>query len=399
MRPVVSQSARQPERILDVHLIGGFANRMIQYMVVRSIAAEVEGCRISNVSLPEWNIDHPVVEGGPSPETKVLVSRGDVDIAEIVRLLSSGEETRVNFKSYAQWFPNFPDLDFCRSIFPSNEEEYPGFGPEFLVCNVRGGDILDGRFANYVLLPIKFYEELVRTTGLKLVFTGQIEDNPYCNSLRQRFPAATFHKSRGPFADFQTFRNSENLVMAVSTFSWLAAWLSRAEMIVFPMSGILNPIQCPAVDLIPYPDGRYRFYMFPNNYAVPLDQVKASHEGLEGRWQPLAMEMIPKIRASVYRCPGTFLDQFVSMFDEEFYLKKNPDVARVVRSGRLARGLDHYVAYGFGEGRPGFDFDDGWYRAEYPAAAMEVERGKYPDLRHHFVLVGAGLGYQPVRNK
>jgi hypothetical protein len=399
MPSVANHGAPQTGPILDVHLIAGFANRMIQYMVARRISAEVRGCRISNVALPEWGINHPVIEGGLDPSAKIPISRNDLDVAEIVRQLSSGDKTRADFKSYAQWFPNFPDIDFSREIFPANQLEYPGFGSEFLTCHVRGGDIVNGRHGNYVLLPIKFYEELAEMTGLKLAFLGQIEDNLYCNALKQRFPDATFCEGQTPLADFQTLRNSRNLAIAVSTFSWLAAWLSHADMIIFPINGILNPAQCPAVDLLPYPDKRYRFYLFPKNFAVPLNQLEASHRALQGCWREVPMEMIPEIRASVHRSPAQYFDQFLSLFDEEFYLRNNLDVARVVKAGRLASGLDHYVAHGFSEGRPGFAFDERWYRDEYPEAATEVECGKYPSLVHHFVLVGNGRGYKPLQRR
>ena len=385
--------------VLDVHLIGGFANRMIQYMVVRTIADEVPGCRIANVEMPEWGIYHPKLDEAHDFGAKAPTARNDIDIGEIVKLLSKGEGARFTFKSYAQWFPNFPSVPQCRSMFPCEGRDYPGFGSDCLVCNIRGAEILDGRHGNYVLLPIKFYAELAHRFSLKLVFMGQIEDNPYCNSLKKQFPDAKFCESRGPMADFQTFRNSKNLVMAVSTFSWLSAWLSHAERIIFPMNGILNPKQCPAVDLLPYPDDRYQYYLFPNNSAVPLERLEASHESLQGKWELLPPEMIPKIRASIYRSPDRFFDRFLSMFDEEFYLRSNLDVARVVRAGRIVSGRDHYVSYGFSEGRAGFAFDDSWYRVQYPDAALEVERGTYPDLRHHFVLAGAEQGHKPVRDR
>ena len=389
-------SANPPRRqpVLDVYLMGGFASRMIQYMVVRRIAAEVGDCLISNAVLPEWGIDHPVVAGGLGAEVAIPTSRSDFDLAEIVNWLRSGEKTRFQFKSYATWLSNFPDLDFCRSLFKTDPQEYPGFGPDYLVCSIRGGEILDGSYRNHVLLPIDFYADLARTTGLKLAFLGQIADNSYCNRLRQRFPEATFQPSQGPLADFQTFRNSKNLVLSVSTFPWLAAWLSRAEMIVLPMSGVFHPIQCPGIDLLPHTDARYRFYLFPKNDATSLDQVEVAHKAL--KWQSLPAEKIPALRATVYRCPPQHLGQFVSMFDEEFYLKAHPDVARAVRAGGIPSGRDHYITHGFGEGRRCFPFDDRWYREQYPVASGEVELGLFESLRHHFVLVGAKRGYRPI---
>jgi hypothetical protein len=94
MPSVANHGAPQTGPILDVHLIAGFANRMIQYMVARRISAEVKGCRISNVALPEWGINHPVIEGGLGPSAKIPISRNDLAVAEIARQLSSGKYSR-----------------------------------------------------------------------------------------------------------------------------------------------------------------------------------------------------------------------------------------------------------------------------------------------------------------
>jgi hypothetical protein len=383
--------------ILDVHLMAGFANRMIQYMVARRIAAEVGGCLISNAALSAWGIDHPKLPGFPGPEIEIPVSPQKVDIAWITHLLLSGERTRVNLKSYAQWFPNFPALDLCREMFKANEDEYPGFGPEYLVCNVRGGNILDGKkHPDYTLLPIEFYADVLDATGLRPVFMGQIEENAYCNALRRRFPGAAFYPSRGALADFQTFRNSKNLVTAVSSFSWLAAWLSRAELIVLPVNGLFHPVQSSDIDLLPYADERYRFYLFPINYAVAVEHFEEAHQALHSGWRYMRPETIRQLRSSMPRCPKR-LDRFLLMFDEKFYLENHLDVAYEVEAGGTVSGLDHYVRHGFNEGRHCFALDDRWYSTEYPMAAFEVGQGDYVNFSQHFVEVGAMRGYKPLR--
>jgi hypothetical protein len=387
--------AEKAQPILDVHLIGGLANRMIQYMVVRRLAAEVPGCRISNVQLSEWGIDHPILPGAALPSGQIPVSRGNTDLAKIIKLLSLDERTRFNFKSYAQWLPSFPNLNFCRSLFQADEQVFPGFGTEFLVCNIRGAEVLDARHPDYTLLPIEFYADLASVTGLKLVFLGQIEENEYCNALKRRFPGAIFQPSRGALADFQIFRNSKNLVPAISTFSWLSAWLSLAEMIILPVSGLFHPVQCPNIDLLPHADARYRFYLFPINYSIPVDRFEQAHRALQGRWRYMHSDAIAQLRSTTPRWPKR-LDRFISMFDEAFYLKTNPDVAREVEAGRVRSGLDHYVQHGFKEGRRCFRFDHRWYSVEYPLAAFEVGQGDYADLMHHYLEVGAMRGYKPI---
>jgi hypothetical protein len=392
----VTQDGQRSLPILDANLIGGFANRMMQYMVARRIAAEIEGCCISNAALPAWGIHHALAPGALGPEIASQRSRHQVDIARIVQVLSTREQLRGTFQPNVQWFSNFPDLDLCRSMFPSNESEYPGFGPEYLVCNLRGGEILDGKQMHRVILPIEFYAELAQTTGLKLVFMGQVEENAYCQAIKQRFPDAIFHSSCGPVADFQTFRNSKNLVVAVSTFSWLAAWLSHADIIVLPLNGLFHPAQEPNIDLLPLADKRYLFYLFPINYAGRVDRFEQAHRALRGTWRTVDKEFLSALRTP--RQPKR-LESFLSMFDEAFYLQTYQDVAAVVRKGGFGSGREHYVHCGFREDRHGFSFDQFWYSTAYPSAALEVGQGEFADLRHHYVEVGAARGYKPVPNQ
>ena len=96
------------------------------------------------------------------------------------------------------------------------------------MCPVRAGEIVDGAFGHYPLTPVAFYAELVERTGLRPVFMGQTEPNAYTDRLRQQFPDAQFLASLGPERDFALIRRSKNIVVGVSTFVWLAAWLSHA---------------------------------------------------------------------------------------------------------------------------------------------------------------------------
>jgi hypothetical protein len=378
-----------------VHIVpmGNIANRMVQYMIAHRIAARVDGCLISNAMLSEWGIELPALS--PSPGASMDVSGHRIDTAELIRKLSTREVARINLSAYGQWVANFPDRETCGKLFVPGEHDLQGYGPDYLVCNVRGSETLDARHADYTLLPIDFYEDLASETGLKLVFLGQIADNAYCNELRRRFPAALFCESRGAIADFQVLRNSQNLVLAVSTFSWLAAWLSQAQMIVLPVNGIFNPMQRPDIDLIPPDDRRYKYYLFPINYSIPVNRVLKGHRTLNGTWRLVRPEMICDMRASAPRWPKT-LDRFLAAFDEKFYLRTYGDVARAIQAGGLSSGRAHFVTNGFAENRQAFPFDSRWYSSQYPMAAIEVAQGDYADLQHHYTEVGILRGYTPV---
>jgi hypothetical protein len=386
------KGAPQPYPILDVHLIGSFANRMVQYMVAWRVAQQVEDCVLSNAILPEWGIHHPILAGALGPEIHSLKSEQQADLAPIVEMLSQRERPRITLRPDLNWLSNFPDVEQARRLFPENEHDYPGFGAEYWVCDLRpAGAAADGAPMHHVLLPVEFYAELARTTGLKLAFIGKSEENVYVRALQERFPDAVFQASRGLLHDFQTFRNSKNLIVSISLFSWLAAWLSGSTQIVLPIDGLFHPVQEANVDLIPLADSRYQFYLFPINYSVTMERIAELHRVIE--WHAATPEVISKLRTS--RQPKR-LDSFISQFDEVFYLKTYPDVANAVRTGGFKSGRDHYANCGFREGRNGFAFDQLWYSTAYLDAAWEVGRGEYSDLRHHYVEAGALRGYKAV---
>lgn len=69
--------------------------------------------------------------------------------------------------------------------------------------------------------------------------------------------------SNSQIDDFNFIRNSKNIVLSTSTFSWWAAWLSEATTIFFLRMGIWNPLLRPDVDL-KVTENRYN-YRLGNN--------------------------------------------------------------------------------------------------------------------------------------
>ena len=63
----MSGDARTDGPVLHLTLLGNLGNQMIEYMVALKLVSLVPGCRISNVQIPQWNIEHPAIESpGPS---------------------------------------------------------------------------------------------------------------------------------------------------------------------------------------------------------------------------------------------------------------------------------------------------------------------------------------------
>jgi hypothetical protein len=260
-----------------------------------------------------------------------------------------------------------------------------------LLCNIRQGDILDGHHPDYVLLPIDFYAELIGRTGLNPVFMGQLEPSPYLAALRARFPAARFVQSGGAAADFEQIRRARHIVPAISTFSWVAAWLSDAEQIFLPVLGLFNPAQNRGVDLLPLHDGRYKFFHFPAHYASPVGGFAAAHAALRGLWRQVSPEDLQRLCLRVP--PPRRRAAYCAAFDEAFYRAAYPDVAAAIAEGHLPSGRHHYETCGFNEGRAAFPVDRARYCRDHPIAALEIAAGTYWDPEHHYLETGRAQGW------
>jgi hypothetical protein len=280
--------------ILHVRSKGNVGNRMIQFMAALTIQVRVPDTRLSGIALDEWGIstgDH-----GPEWCDHAITDPQHVDAFAVARFLRTHPGSKVALRGYAQRMSNFLEVEAYRRAFPARVKGVPVFDRRYLVINVRSGDVVAGNFADYVLIPVAFYRQIVRETGLIPVFMGQVAPNAYTDLLRAAFPTALFLESQGAMWDFEVIRTARNIVTAVSTFSWLAAWLSRAERIIMPVDGLLNPIQFPDIDLLPLDDPRFVFYLFPVNHACPPDRIAEVHATLEGRWCRVSPAMLTEIR-------------------------------------------------------------------------------------------------------
>ena len=105
-----------------VHVAGGgnLANQMIRAMTAISIAKRVEGCRISGVSLPEWDIVYPGLPRSPGPIEEFAGSRlMKLDVGSIIQRMRMGKLQRVEITCYAQHMSNFLPVEFYRTYFKS----------------------------------------------------------------------------------------------------------------------------------------------------------------------------------------------------------------------------------------------------------------------------------------
>lgn len=262
-----------------------YANLMIRYMVASKLSSYIPELQLSNIDLPYWNIFKPNLDLRDEERVCRLVAEQHVPFNQIKYLADAGLLTRVDWYGYGQRMENFPARAVCSDLFRAEPHLGLDLPEDCLLCPIRAGEILDAIHPGYTIVPVEFYEEIVETTGLQPVFMGQTADNVFTSKLRSRFPKARFLAHTSALDDFQTIRKARNIVLPVSTFAWLAAWLSDATQIFFPVYGIFNPRLFALHDLLPISETRYRFYQFPEQPAVPLAQLEESHRAIKGQWR------------------------------------------------------------------------------------------------------------------
>ncbi|MBT1515635.1 alpha-1,2-fucosyltransferase [Bradyrhizobium sp. SRL28] len=155
---------------------------------------------------------------------------------------------------------NYGDIERYREMFPLRKDDGTQIAKDRLLIHVRAGDVGVPSHGSYGPIPISYYQYLVSKTKLTPVFIGETSPSPYIEALTSEFPGAEFVGGASAFEDFQTIRRAHHIAISVSSFSWLAAFLSRAETIHVPLAGLLDPRERPDADLLPLGDPRYRFH-------------------------------------------------------------------------------------------------------------------------------------------
>jgi hypothetical protein len=253
-------------RYIRVIPYGAYANQAFQHMLAMVIQHRVADSKIVGSYMPYWGIDYRSdkrVVAGFSMDIRSHVFPFEATI-ETLKSVGDAELVIRCVASRMAYFERYKALFLNQFVAKGMDEK--GYGPEYLVISVRLGEIIQGKFPYYGPLPISWYRELIAETGLKPVFFGQIGDDLYSIALRKAFPQAEFVPSRGAMPDFHILRTSRNVALSISTFAWIAAWLSETAANIFmPLYLMFNPAGRPDVDLVPINDSRYKFYQFPDS--------------------------------------------------------------------------------------------------------------------------------------
>ena len=245
----------ESEILIQPH--GRLANQMFQMMIALQIQKRAGKGRILGYDMPEWKLVSPPVQ--KRPRRAVVLRNHIFDLDNAAFMLKSGLMDTIIVNGWGMRMPYFGSPVPYRNLFQTSQSGDAVADDELLI-HIRGEDILSGWHHHYFPMPFSFYEEVINLTGLRPVFMGQIGADNYSVALRRRFPEARYLPLRTIIADFTTIRSAANVVLSVSSFSWLAAWLSqKAVNIHLPVAGLFDPMNR-ETSLLPAGDNRYTFY-------------------------------------------------------------------------------------------------------------------------------------------
>jgi len=240
-------------------------NQMFQFLLAATVADLVPGLEVSGYRLEAWG--HGTVASPTLPDSAPLLRGHVVPMRLLVRSLQRGVPIRA--VTPACRLEHLPPLATARVLFPEPTRINPTtgditrYGDDAIVVNIRSDEILRGKHPDYLPTPVGLIADVVRRSGRRPVLVGQLADDVYSSAVLAMLPDAEVVAHRSAMHDFATLRSARHLLLSVSTFSWLAGWLSNAETIHLPVAGLLHPHQRPDLDLLPVDDTRYRFVEVP----------------------------------------------------------------------------------------------------------------------------------------
>ena len=245
---------------------GSLGNHMYQYMLSKTLEYDIDRpVEICGYDMEAWDL-HMMAEELPTEKVFEIYSNF-FDYNSLVKRANDGEVDNIVVRTLAMRMEYYKAPSFYNSLFipsPEKVKDVPIIGADKLLIHVRGGDILKGVHPDHYPLPLNYYHHLIELTGLKPVFIGQICDDKYSQTLKKEFGKYEMLTQASVLEDFETIRRAKNVAIAVSSFSWMATWLSKdAEKIYCPIAGFLHPDQRPDIDVLPSSDNRYVFFQFP----------------------------------------------------------------------------------------------------------------------------------------
>jgi hypothetical protein len=254
------------------------ANRVLQIIFARSITISDRNAIIIHEPIPELNLAGSRYFSAATIWAKILykakisklfnleISAKHYKTISPVRKVfafTSGVNLQIDILNLGlnwarNYFPNSMGHSCCPDVEYVNQ-----FTESFNIAHIRLGDTLQSdtlRREDYHPLPVSFYKKIQKLSGKPFAFIFQDDSiSWYRERLLEEckdsiaLPLGCVHR------DFWLLRNSKEVTIAISTFSFAAAWLSqKSEVIWIANAGFFNEKIRQDVNLLSSNDPRFR---------------------------------------------------------------------------------------------------------------------------------------------
>lgn len=196
---------------------------MGQLMFAESVK---RGCRqpvaVEGYNIPEWGLSEPLTD---APSSDIRIGSYLTRSALCSAMIDAFKPKLVNLTTPIFRVGNYGKPEDYFPLFPTYEP-IVRVPDDYLLVHIRSGDVATPTHWQYGPLPIRYYEYLFAQTGLRPLFIGEIARNCYFDLLKATFPKAELIGGASAIDDFQIIRGAKNVALSVSSFSWMAAFLS-----------------------------------------------------------------------------------------------------------------------------------------------------------------------------
>jgi hypothetical protein len=251
---------------LQMVMNGNIGNRIIQFLYLKQLQQHLGPSQIFGASIAPFA---PPSADFAGTGRMMTIDGGHVHpVGELARRLIDDRIDCLHFGGYVQRMEYLtPVADMRRHLALPTPLDTPLFrdltSDRHITCVVRANEVLRAIHPDYPPTPVAFYRAAVKESGRIPVFVGQTFPSLYWDALRRHFPDCIVYEHRNWLEDFRFILHSTSIAVAVSSFAWLAAYLSEtARRIYLPLFGFLNPLQRRDVDLVPVGDTRFRLAAF-----------------------------------------------------------------------------------------------------------------------------------------
>ncbi len=277
-------------RVIYINFIGRTANRVIEYMTARSLMLKSgkDVLLLLSHDIPEFNIkktthDFDNLKAG----LNIHITSNTIPFNYLVDKIRENDDIFIELNSYCQRIEFFKEYlsIFKGEIINSRSDFDFGFGAAYVVFHVRLAHIHFNSSVHpwYIPLPFNYYQEIINNTGLKPVFVGEFSDDIYSNALKMHFSNAVFLECEDSNVVYQVLHNSKNVGISLSSFSWLATFLSdHVVKVFFPVFGLFDP-------------RNYNKYSSQSNF-LDFDDLRVQYYRFEIKtWQAKYIEILSLI--------------------------------------------------------------------------------------------------------